>query len=60
MASSPLRRGEALRAAPPRAQLDVIDRCGHLPMVEKSETFHCILYDYLAGVEEKIPDVVKV
>jgi pimeloyl-ACP methyl ester carboxylesterase len=44
----------------PRARLDVIDRCGHLPMVEKSEMFHRILYDDLAGVEEKIPDVVKV
>ena len=29
-------------------------------MLEKPEPFHRILYDYLAGVEEKIPDVVKV
>ncbi len=56
----PLQHGEALRAALPSARLDVIDRCGHLPMVEKPETFHRILYDYLVGVEEAIPDVVKV
>ena len=56
----PLQHGEALRAALPRAKLDVLDRCGHLPMVEKPETFHRLLYDFLVGVEEEIPDVVKV
>ncbi|MBI3329757.1 MAG: alpha/beta fold hydrolase [Nitrospinae bacterium] len=56
----PLPHGEALRAALPRARLDVIDRCGHLPMVEKPETFHRLLYDFLLGVEEEIPDVVQV
>jgi pimeloyl-ACP methyl ester carboxylesterase len=55
----PLRHGEVLRAALPRARLDVIDRCGHLPMVEKPETFHRLLYDFLMGVEEELPDVVK-
>lgn len=55
----PLPQGEALRAALPSARLDVIDRCGHLPMAEKPETFHRILYDFLMGVEEEIPDVVK-
>jgi pimeloyl-ACP methyl ester carboxylesterase len=56
----PLQHGEALRAALPRARLDVIDRCGHLPMVEKPETFNRLLYDFLMGVEEEIPDVLKV
>jgi pimeloyl-ACP methyl ester carboxylesterase len=56
----PWQHGEALRAALPRARLDVIDRCGHLPMVEKPETFHRLLYDFLVGVEEELPDVVKV
>jgi hypothetical protein len=42
------------------ARLYVIDRCGHLPMVEKPETFHRLLYDFLLGVEEEIPDVVKI
>jgi pimeloyl-ACP methyl ester carboxylesterase len=56
----PLQHGEALRAALPYARLDVIDRCGHLPMVEKPETFHRLLYDFLMGVEEEIPDVLKV
>ena len=56
----PLPHGEALRAALPSARLNVIDRCGHLPMVEKPETFHRILYDFLVGVQEAIPDVVQV
>jgi pimeloyl-ACP methyl ester carboxylesterase len=56
----PLQHGEVLRAALPRARLDVIDRCGHLPMVEKPETFHRLLYDFLVGVEEDLADVVKV
>jgi pimeloyl-ACP methyl ester carboxylesterase len=56
----PLQHGEILRATLPHAKLDVIDRCGHLPMVEKPETFHRLLYDFLLGVEEEIPDVVKV
>jgi pimeloyl-ACP methyl ester carboxylesterase len=54
----PLSHGEALRAALPRARLEVIDRCGHLPMVEKPETFHRLLRNFLVGVEEAIPDVV--
>jgi hypothetical protein len=29
-------------------------------MVEKPETLHRLLYDFLLGVEEEIPDVVKV
>jgi pimeloyl-ACP methyl ester carboxylesterase len=56
----PLQHGEFLRTALPRARLDVIDRCSHLPMVEKPETFHRLLYDFLVGVEEELPDVVKV
>ena len=56
----PLHHGEALRAALPHARLDVLERCGHLPMVEKPETFHRLLYDFLVGVEEELPDVVKV
>jgi pimeloyl-ACP methyl ester carboxylesterase len=56
----PLQHGEVLRAALPRARLQVIERCGHLPMVEKPETFHRLLYDFLVGVEEELPDVVKV
>jgi pimeloyl-ACP methyl ester carboxylesterase len=55
----PLQHGEMLRATLPHARLHVIDRCGHLPMVEKPETFHRLLYDFLLGVEEEIPDVVK-
>lgn len=56
----PVQHGAALRAVLPHARLDVLERCGHLPMVEKPETFHRLLYDFLIGVEEELPDVVKV
>ncbi len=56
----PLPHGEALRAALPHSRLKVLERCGHLPMVEKPETFHRLLYDFLVGVEEELPDVVQV
>jgi pimeloyl-ACP methyl ester carboxylesterase len=56
----PLQHGEALRTMLPHARLDVLERCGHLPMVEKPETFHRLLYDFLVGTEEELPDVVKV
>jgi pimeloyl-ACP methyl ester carboxylesterase len=57
---APLAHGEALRAALPNAKMDVIDRCGHLPMAEKPETFNRLLRDFLVGVEEEIPDVARV
>jgi len=56
----PLPHGEALRAALPHSRLKVLERCGHLPMVEKPETFHRLLYDFLVGTEEELPDVVQV
>ena len=57
---APLAHGEALRAALPNAKMNVIDRCGHLPMAEKPETFNRLLRDFLVGVEEEIPDVARV
>ena len=56
----PLPHGEALRAALPHSRLKVLERCGHLPMVEKPETFHRLLYGFLVGAEEELPDVVQV
>jgi 2-hydroxy-6-oxonona-2,4-dienedioate hydrolase len=56
----PLPHGETLRAALPHSRLKVLERCGHLPMAEKPETFHRLLYDFLVGVEEELPDVVQV
>jgi pimeloyl-ACP methyl ester carboxylesterase len=57
---SPLEHGEALRAALPNSRLDLIDGCGHLPMAEKPETFNRMVRDFLLGVVEEIPDVVRV
>jgi len=56
----PLPHGEVLRATLRHSRLKVLERCGHLPMVEKPETFHRLLYDFLVGVEEELPDVVQV
>ena len=57
---APLEHGEALRAALPNSRLDVIEDCGHLPMTEKPETFNRMLRDFLVGVVEDLPDVVRV
>ena len=56
----PLPHGEVLRAALPHSRLKILERCGHLPMAEKPETFHRLLYDFLMGTEEELPDVVQV
>jgi hypothetical protein len=29
-------------------------------MAEKPETFHRLLYDFLVGLEEELPDVVQI
>jgi pimeloyl-ACP methyl ester carboxylesterase len=57
---TPLPHGKTLRAALPYSRLKVLERCGHLPMAEKPETFHRLLYDFLVGVEEELPDVVQI
>lgn len=56
----PVRHSELLRAAVPRSVLYVIEGAGHLPMVEKRETFHRLIRDFVLGVEEPIAGVVKV
>ena len=55
----PIQDGEALQLALPNARLNVIDRCGHLPMSEKPETFNRILRNFLVGEEEEIPEVAR-
>ena len=57
---APVEQGEALRSTLPNSRLNVIDNCGHLPMAEKPETFNRLVRDFLVGVEEDIPDVVRV
>ena len=56
----PLQHGEALQSALPNSRLNVIDRCGHLPMSEKPETFNRILRNFLVGDEEEISEVARV
>ena len=55
-----MEQGEALRSTLPNARLNVIENCGHLPMAEKPETFNRLVRDFLVGVEEDVPDVVRV
>ena len=57
---APLEHGEFLRASLPNSSLRIIDRCGHLPMAEKRETFNRIIRNFLVGVYEEIPEVVRV
>ena len=57
---APLEQGEALRSTLPNARLNVIENCGHLPMAEKPETFNRLVRDFFVGVEEDVPDVVRV
>ena len=56
----PLAHGEALHNALPNSNLYVIDRCGHLPMAEKPETFNRIIRDFLVGDHQDIPEVLRV
>ena len=56
---TPIQHGDALRAAMPNSRLVVIERCGHLPMSEKPETFNRIIRNYLVDVDEEIPEVIK-
>ena len=57
---APVEQGKALRSTLPNARLNVIENCGHLPMAEKPETFNRLVRDFLVGVEEDVPDVVRV
>lgn len=56
----PPRQGEVLRDRMPDASLVVVDRAGHLPMVERPETMNRLVRDFLLGVPEEIPGAVRV
>jgi pimeloyl-ACP methyl ester carboxylesterase len=57
---APLAQGEALQRAMPAAGLQVVERAGHLPMIERPETVSRLVRDYLLGIEEPIPEVARV
>lgn len=56
----PPQQGEMLHAAMPNSSLVVIDRAGHLPMVERPETMNRLVRDFLLEVEEEILGAVRV
>lgn len=55
----PPAHGEMLRDVMPNASLVLIDRAGHLPMVERNETMNRLVRDFLLGVEEEIPGALR-
>jgi len=56
----PVRQAEAVHARLPGSKLKVVDRVGHLPMVERPETANRLIRDFLVGVDEDIADVARV
>ena len=46
----PLECGEQYQQALPNASLQVIDRCGHSPQMEKPQEFHKVVTEFLSGL----------
>ena len=55
---SRLAHARQLQASIPHARLAVIQGAGHLPMVDKRETFHRLCHDFLVGTPEDLPGVL--
>ena len=47
----PVTAAEAARDVMPQATLQLIDQCGHLPMIERTDAFLAALLPFLAGAE---------
>jgi pimeloyl-ACP methyl ester carboxylesterase len=56
---APLAHAQRLRVLLPHAHLVMIEGAGHLPMLEKRETFHRLCRDFLIGIDEPIAGVVR-
>lgn len=56
---APLKQGEAVHSWLPGSHLEVVDRAGHLPMVERPETMNRVIRDFLVGEEEPIEGVSR-
>lgn len=56
----PARQGELLHSRIAGSTLVLVDRAGHLPMVEKPETMNRVVRDFLIGIEEAIPGASSV
>ncbi len=52
---APQAHAELLRASLPNSQLALIDGAGHLPMVERRETFHRACHDFIVGANVQLP-----
>jgi pimeloyl-ACP methyl ester carboxylesterase len=52
----PLRRSERLLRRLPQARLHVLERCGHLPMLEQPTVFHRAMRGFLrVALDEPFP-----
>jgi pimeloyl-ACP methyl ester carboxylesterase len=56
---APAEHALLLRDALPNARLALIDGAGHLPMVERRETFHRVCHDFIIGIDEQVPWAVR-
>ncbi|MEK7215202.1 MAG: alpha/beta fold hydrolase [Chloroflexota bacterium] len=53
----PLRHAELLHRWVPASTLRVLDRAGHLPIIEKPETANRLIRNFLLGIEEPLAEV---
>jgi pimeloyl-ACP methyl ester carboxylesterase len=56
---APPAHARLLRSLIPRSQLVIVEGAGHLPMIEKRETFHRLCRDFLTGIDEPIAGVAR-
>ncbi|MSQ27491.1 MAG: alpha/beta hydrolase [Dehalococcoidia bacterium] len=53
----PLRHAELLHRWVPGSSLRVLDRAGHLPIIEKPETANRLIRNFLLGIDEPLAEV---
>ena len=57
---TPLFVGEKFKELIPNAQLSIIEKCGHAPMMEKPAEFNAIFEEFLASLENKESETTAV
>ena len=55
---TPLFVGEKFKELIPNAQLSIIEKCGHAPMMEKPAEFNSIYEDFLASMQNKESEAI--
>jgi pimeloyl-ACP methyl ester carboxylesterase len=57
---APVRHAELLHQWIPGSALRIVERAGHLPIVEKPETVNRLVRNFFLGIEERLPEVTAV